>query len=296
MNSQLATFYRTESKWSQAISLFFLISVISFPRSFIEIKTALLALVVMDLSAKILLSGRAVLARPILFFYSTIMAMGLIWSLIGVLQNNPSEAIVQSIRLYVAWSLLISVVLMHLFLSDPMKTIHLATISSGIVTSAIVLSFVLSSWLNWSIYPDWFVKEMLLRVGFHDGYVQVVSHNIGTLLFVVPYLLVSVLRSDSQEGHRWLMYVSLFMCIITAAFSGRRALWLVIALMPALSFLASVITGTTSRNLHYKKLLLFFFVGVIGSIWTSARFTRGDTARYLYTGFSAEDERSIQAV
>src|SRR5215217_146721 len=183
---------QTSSIRSQILPIVLIASVLAFPRSFLEAKLVLLGLVAIHFAIKNQ-SRIVIIPRPIVIFYSAMIALGLIWSAIGYLRGNPMQAITEALRLYLAWSALIAMLLVYLRQFDANLVIHRGVLLAGMITAFINLSFIASAYQGISLYPDWMREAMLLRVGFHDGYVQLVSHNVAMLLFIIPYLVVTLL-------------------------------------------------------------------------------------------------------
>lgn len=280
---------------ARTTAVLFLASTMAFPRAFTEPKLVLLGIIFISLFLKFLRDRSLYLPPAIIIFYTTVIAMGFCWSIIGLLNANPVEASNQALRLYVFWSILISTVLIYIRYFDAFLLIHRSIILAGLTTSAIVLSFVVTQYLGIEIYPGWFKDAMWLRIGFHSGYVQVISHNVGPLLFIVPYLIVTALRRDSQPDHRVLVYVTLFLTLLTASLTGRRALWLVILAIPYLMIGFSIITSTVSQIRQPKMVMALGVLGLVLAIFIPLSLLQEETLNYLWAAFNAEDERSIQA-
>lgn len=279
----------------QWLAVAFITVVLAFPRTFLELKLLILACITVQLASILIAEKRLHISKRILIFYGSIIAMGIVWSLIGLVQANPTQAIQQAIRLYVFWSLLIPVVIIYTRYFDPLMVIHRGVLCAGLLTATITLSFIASRYIGISLFPTWFEEAMLLRVGFHDGYVQVVSHNIGMLLFVVPYLFITLLHTDSRSEHRILVIAIFVLTLITAFLSGRRALWLSIAMMPYIMLGFCLITGRMSHIKSSKIVIPFLLILPFFAITAPLLLLQEDTLLYLTSAFSEEDERSIQA-
>lgn len=284
---------QTSTIRSQILPIVLIASVLAFPRSFLELKLVLLGLVAIHFAFRI--RNRVIyIPRPIMIFYSTMVALGLIWSIIGYLRGNPIQAIEESIRLYVAWSVLIVILLLYLRQFDANLIIHRSVLLAGTITSVINISFIASAYQGTPLYPVWMQEAMLLRVGFHDGYVQLVSHNVATLLFIIPYLVVTLLRRDGRSEHTILTGVVLVATLLAAILSGRRAVWLVISLTPFLIWGLSILTHTGGRIRHPLVFKSLSVLGMAVAIFAPFVFLREDTLDFLLHAFSSDDQRSIQ--
>ncbi len=278
---------------SQILPIVLIASVLAFPRSFLELKLVLLSLVAFHFAFRI--RNRVIfIPRPLMIFYCTIAALGIVWSIIGYLRGNPIRAIEESIRLYVAWSVLIVILLLYLRQFDANLIIHRSVLLAGMITSVINISFIASAYQGITLYPVWMQEAMLLRVGFHDGYVQLVSHNVATLLFIIPYLFVTLLRRDGRSEHTIMTSVVLVATLLTAILSGRRAVWLVISLTPFLIWGLSTLTHTGGRIRHPLVFKGLSVLGMAVAIFAPFVFLQEDTLDFLLHAFSSEDQRSIQ--
>ena len=172
-------------------------------------------------------------------------------------------------------------------------------IVSGILICAINFFGVGNQLGGWGLIPAQARESLSLLVGIHDGYVQITSNNIGSLFVIVPYLISLQFRSDASEANSVTAKVSLVLCLILVAISGRRALWLVVALAPFTILLISAVTGGTAFLRPGAKRLVagYFALAVVilaVALATPARIQEVGYIRHLAEAFSAQDERAIQ--
>jgi len=284
---------QTSTIRSQILPIVLVASVLAFPRSFLELKLVLLGLIAFDFAFRI--RNRVIfIPRPLLIFYCAIIALGIIWSIIGYLRGNPIQAIEEAIRLYVGWSVLIAILLLYLRQFDANLIIHRSVLLAGMITSVINISFIASAYQGLPLYPVWMQEAMLLRVGFHDGYVQLVSHNVATLMFIIPYLFVTLLHRDGRSEHTILTGVVLVATMLAAILAGRRAVWLVISLTPFLIWGLSILTHTGGRIRHPLLFKSLSVLGIAVAVVAPSVFVQEGTINFLLGAFSSEDERSIQ--
>ncbi len=284
---------RDSRSTAPAIGVLFVVLFFAFPRTFVEVKLIVLALIIIHFLA--LAYSRTIFIPSYLFvFYGALIIVGFLAAFVGAMRGNITEAISDGIRLYILWGILIPLLLTYFWQFNAMLILHYGIVIAGFTTSALNLTFIVSSFAGWSVFPESFSEAMLLKVGFHDGYVQIIAHNIGMLLFIVPYLLVTALRTDGLQENRLLVLLALAVVLITTVLSGRRALWIVTIVTPLLMWVFAMATGTCNRIRAYR----IFAVGSIGLLVAVIAFTKiffsEDTLLYLSSAFSAEDERSIQ--
>lgn len=275
------------------LPVLFVAAVISFPRTFIELKLVLLVFILIHF-ASLAQKSAIRLSKSILAFYAASIVVGLLGAFVGAVHGNPEQAISDGLRLYLFWSILILVLLTYLRRFNALLIAHYGVILAAYMISVVNIVLVVTVYRGQSVYPEWFVEAMQLRVGFHEGYVQIVAHNVGMLLFVVPYLLVTVLRSDGRPEWRGLVWLALVASVITALLSGRRALWLILALTPYLMWAMSIATGTVRRIKYYPVFATVTGTGLVVAIVAPLALLKAETLEYLARSFSAEDERSIQ--
>ena len=138
-----------------------------------------------------------------------------------------------------------------------------------------------------------------MNIGIHDGYIQITSHNIGMLFVIVPYLLSLQLRTDAGEANSGLAKLALVLSLILTVVSGRRALWIAVALTPFIVLLLSWAAGSYNRlRGRARRLLAAYCVasGIGLAAWSTLAVPLEEyqTVRHFQDAFSAEDERTIQ--
>lgn len=282
-----------------SFALLFLISVITFPRSFVEIKFFLLALFLLANFGGDSLKGKITIYPSLIFFYFLLSLAGCTWSVIGMLNYGYVEGITDSFRLYVTWSMLFIIIFTFLRSNGNIKIIHNAIVVSGLIVAVVNLVGIFDQANAIGLIPETVRKELELFIGFREGYIQITSHNIGSLFIIIPYLLTLQLRSDSGELNGLLSKITLLLCLSIAILSGRRALWISLAVLPAI--LALLFYVTDSFLVLKKKVKFFFVLYFVGILAGSAilflstfNMTNIGFVKHIDSAFSSEDERTIQ--
>ena len=292
LNSQRA---QSICSWTAVL---FVSSVAVLIQSYVAIKLALLVLFVG--SALLLAIGRRSLTlhSAIATFYLAIASLGCAWALIGFAHDgNYSAGIIDFVRLYVLWSMAFLLLFCLMREHVSFSQIHAAMILSGLAIAVMNLIAVADQFAGWGLFPESVRKEMELYVGIHDGYVQITSNNIGALFVIVPYLMALDVRRDlSRRQAKW-NRVTLVLCLLVAAFSGRRALWLVVTVSPFI-LLALALASDSVKLMHRrsKRLLWGYCAAALVGLAVAPMFpsSLGDTGEHLKEAFSSQDERSIQ--
>ena len=278
-------------------TVFFLVSMMVIPRSYLFVKLAFLFLFIISFIIQLYRKQALIVNRNVFIFYGLIIFIGITWSLIGFLNGGTTSGILANFRLWVIWGICYSIVIIIFIQRNTLPLIHKAVVFSGILITIINFIGLYGTYLGLNFFPESFLNELDLRVGFHEGYVQITSQNIGSLFFIIPYLIAIQFRKDAIGLNNNFTKLSLFLCLLLAIFSGRRALWLTIIMTPIIIFCISLLLN----NVHiikknYKRVIYAILIfGIIGfTIITQSEAFDIPTITHLKDAFSAEDERSIQ--
>lgn len=294
--NQVQSFLKKETfSFSDLTSIIMIVSFLSFPRTYAEIKFIFICLFIFSHIPKIFSSENKLFDPLVLIFYSVVSGFGLVATIVGINNNGDSDGIIDGFRLYVAWSLAFTIII-TLLLSNAnvFRVLNVSIVISGILISVINAFALYGARFGLNIFPDSFMIEMDLRVGFHDGYVQMVSQNIGSLFFIIPYLICSFIRFDRVKSLSVLTAVALILCLVLAIFSGRRALWIVVVLTPWVSIVMSYLNGTSDLNKKQSAIMVGSVLGAFLLLFYLFSNSGLATWDFLMSAFSAEDERTIQ--
>lgn len=282
-------------------AVLFLCAIMSFPRSFVVAKLICLSIFLLVHLADCLWNRRFRISYRILAFYAFVAMGGMIWSLIGLAQSGEPQAAVEALRLYVAWGAAYCLIVTVLRNGDGLKYLHSAIVLSGPLIAAVNIFGVYDQYAGLGIFTADLRKELSLNIGFHEGYVQVTSHNIGSLLFIGPYLIAIQFCNNTRELNGKLTKLSLAICLIMAALSGRRALWLGLAMTPLIiAFIAFSSGSLRMIRPAAQKLIVAMGGGVVFAaimlltINTQPGESGNATLDHVQAAFSAQDERTIQ--
>lgn len=282
---------RSKMSWTAVLMIS---GILTIPRSFAEIKIVLIALFLVFHLPSILGRSSRFFQSPVMIFYWNVAFAGIIWAGIGFINGGASQGVFDSLRLYVLWSAAYALVVQALLLGSPLRTVHCALIFAGLAISAINLLGLYGNYFGLNFFSPEVIEILNLRVGFHDGYVQITSRNIGSLFFIIPYFIATLIRKDSIQDLRPLLWLSLFSCLLVAVLSGRRGLWFVILLAPIVCLGLSLISRTTRDNIHLRKLLTFgAAIGALLFFYVIEQYGAA-TIDFVVSAFSATDERTIQ--
>ena len=275
-------------------------SMATFALSFVVLKLLFVVLFLLAAIANGGLRMSFVVYPRLVAFYLSMSVAGIAWALVGLLNSgNEVLGVVDALRLYVIWSVAV-LILYTLLRSEPsLRLIHASLVLSGVLISTINLVALADQIGGWGLIPEALRQDLELRIGIHEGYIQITSFNIGSLFIIVPYLLSLQFRTDANRANTWPTKLALAMCLMLTALSGRRALWLVVALTPCLILILSIVTRShgamrtgSTRLLRAYTIAVVLVVGLVAVRPESI--PEIGYVSHLREAFSAEDERTIQ--
>jgi len=253
----------------------FVASMATFVQSFIVVKLFFLALFLLTAIVSVALrkTGFVVQHPRLVLFYLWIGVAGIAWAIVGLLHpGNYVEGVFAALKLYVAWSAAF-VVLYTLLRAEPsLGLLHSALVLSAILISVINLVGLADQIGSWGLISASIRDELELRVGIHDGYIQITSNNISALFIIVPYLLSLQFRADAGKENSTLMKLALALSLVVVVVSGRRALWVVVALTPCTILLLSSLTGSYGLlKLAGRRFLLVCAIAAVAETPAASR-------------------------
>ncbi len=288
-------------RWITWPAVMLIASLATLVQSYVAIKLSFLALFLLAFMVNVALrrTGIVVYGR-LVWFYVWIGMAGLVWALVGVLHpGNYVQGNLEALRLYVVWSAAFFVLYTLLRAGPSLHVMHTAMVIAGILIPMINFVGVYDEFSGLGLISEGIRQELDARVGFGDGYIQIASHNIGVMFLIVPYLLSLQFRTEAGKSNSKLAKVALVLSLILVALSGRRALWLVVALTPFTILLLSRLTGSYGLMKAGGKrfLLACAAAGVVGlsMLWILPESVEDvGSISHLKQAFSSEDERTIQ--
>ncbi len=280
-----------------------IVAMATLVQAYLPVKVAFLALF-LGTAAWAVLRGHRVEVHPRLVrFYAATAVLGVVWALVGLHYGaNHVTGATDAIRLYGVWSVAFLLLFTLLRAERSLEVWHWAMIWSGIAISLLNLVGLADRFLGWGLVSDAMRTELDQFIEAHDGYVQITSQNIGTMFLIVPYLLAMELRDDRVPHRRWLARLSLLLSVTLVLLSGRRALWLAVALMPLGILLLGLLTGSMARFARWGRRGLVTYAAAVAvgialvpvARVLPPRLQESGAIRYLTSAFSAQDERTIQ--
>ena len=269
-----------------------LVMIMLYPQAMLSLKAAIL-LVFLGLHMPMWLSRVRMVHWEILLFYLLIAFGGLVWCMVGYHNGGNLVGISDAFRLRVIWSGLFFLIFCSFHATLRERNIHRAVCLAVLLVAAINLANVIDDSYSLGLLSADFKEEMCLQFGFKSGFPRLNTINIATMFFAIPYLLSHAFFS---KRFSWGTAFCLMVGLVLMVLSGRRALWLCIALSPLIITVVSLLLSRwrTAR----RAILLQAAVGAMGLgaflLMANAVETVAPVREFLLQAFSEEDERSIQ--
>jgi len=217
---------------------------------------------------------------------------------VGSVNGGETAGIIGNLRLYVLWSLAFCVFYHLLMCGNAFLVFHKSIVVSGIIIFLINTFAVINHVLDFGFIPISIIKDMNMFVGIHEGYVQITSRNIGSLFLITTYLIAIQFQKSPIFLNNWQAKISLLLCLIVVALSGRRALWLIMPMVPFFIITLALITSTYNK-IGNKNILLVFvlccFTFVVTASYLVLNGNSDATIKHVENAFSSSDIRTSQS-
>lgn len=103
-------------------------------------------------------------------------------------------------------------------------------------------------------------------IGFYNGYIEVNMYNLSSLNFVVPFIIAALLNWKA-EFHipisKLQLFAALIFSLLLVILSGRRAIWLVVALSPIFVLVMRLFLPHNLRHATHRNVITTTFGIVI---------------------------------
>lgn len=232
-----------------------------------------------------------------LFLALGISVYGITWSIIGLANGSNVMAIYDSLRLYIFWSFAWAFLTHCISLGGGVRLLHTSFIISAFAISLINIFGVLDIWFALDLISLEIRDELKMYVGIHDGYIQVTSHNIGSIFFLANYFFIIVVSKNLPEP-RFLNILAYLLLIVVAIISGRRALWLTLAIIHCLGLFLGLFSHRSFSRRSINKFVIIATGFVTFALYYLVVYTDYSlikTIEHTQSAFSSDDARSIQA-
>jgi hypothetical protein len=283
---------------SRFSTILLLMCLIVLPQSYFTIKAVALGLFLMIHLTLLATKAESTVSGRDFLFYALLCTVAIIWSIVGVARGASTEAILANLKLYFGWSCAYFVILTLMRNARRMDVLHGSFVASVFAIAALNLFALADAITNAGLVSEAAREELGLQVELYDGYVRFGANNIASLFFLVGYLIAFKCFNGGRRDRAGTL--ALFVGLTVVVLSGRRALWLAICMVPAITFGVSAAAKILGRMTHAgKRLMITYALGIVAAagVYVMASSISGlEFFEYLQAAFSEEDERSIQSV
>lgn len=207
-----------------------------------------------------------------------------LWSILGLVHGNNEQAIYDTLRLFVVFYIIYIVLTLYASKYITYRDVEFVFC----IGSIFIFFFSIILFFDASIIPSIVIDAMDARIGIHDGYIQITTHHIGMLALTVPYLICISIYNVSHNVI--LVRFSVILGVIAIALSSRRAIYLVLLLLPALLLFVHTFSMVNIKH-GITKIYRFTIVSTLFSI--SVLYICYEVFPLQFSSFS---ERIIEAV
>lgn len=178
-----------------------------------------------------------------------------IWGIV-----NGNLGALQLIKLHILWVIIFCVMFSGIKISTlrKIKKTFFFTIWSIVIYN--IVSFLI--YINGFSSKFYKILDTGTDIGIHEGYSQINSNNIGSLIFLISFLIVKIYYEFFFKKIKKSTLILLILFVIVAVISGRRMLQIMILISSVLGFLLLFF------NLKLNKNKLIKVIGIaLGSLW-----------------------------
>lgn len=191
------------------------------------------------------------------WFFSFIF-FGATWVFIGALKGNAIEGLLDYFRLYVIWGGVYFLLALALSNSSNFPIIFKVLFVSNFVISVYNI-LIYTNAINVTSLNFLYHLDSQSRVGIHSGYVQITSHNIGTLIFTTPFIITYYVLSNKKNT---LVLLNIVISLIAILISGRRIFLLnfVICSVFILIIILFFYRDKLKKYLYFQVVTIILFI------------------------------------
>lgn len=286
---------------SSVPAILLIVAMATLVHAYLAVKLVIMAVFFLAIAIDASLGRVSVLAyQRLVRFYLSTAVIGIVWAIVGLAHPaNYAQGTYDALRLYVFWSAAFLLLYSLLRTGASLQVVHRAVCIAGVLIPVINFLALYDLFSGAGIIPISVRQELALEVGIGDGYIQFGGANISSMFVIAPYLLALQFHGERRKSNTAFTKVALVLSMLLVLLSGRRALWIVVALTPGIILLLSSLTGNNASMAAGGRRFLWActFASVLG-LGTVITLRESGSESPLVTrikaAFSAEDERTIQ--
>jgi hypothetical protein len=280
---------RFELPVSLGYLLFFMMLFV--PTSYNIVKGTLLVLVLGDILIKKFTGKPLRIHRTLILWVVVMCSTGLIFILIGFINNAPGA--IRSCTVYVLWPLvfliLASAVNTFKVIDNLLKLLVLSSIAIALYSFSYIL-------FEMNLWPDllYIGLDQGQAIGIYDGFIEYCLHSISSLIFLVPFLITAIIFWSNENkmpvSQLWL-WIATSLVLIAAILTGRKVVWLTIIITPMIITVIWLLLGSATEAFpkKYMKVKIFGLVILTSIIYLCLNIFVGidffAIEESLYSGF-----------
>jgi hypothetical protein len=230
------------------LALFFMMLFV--PTAYQFVKAGLLAALLGAMLVGHAISPHKLSLHPLVFYWIVILVgTGVAFIILGYWNGAPGA--LRVITVYVLWPIVFGI-----FVAAASSARYLFMLFNMLIFAGIALGLygVLFFGQVSDQLPAWSYIELDQGqdIGLYDGFIEYNMYSISTLIFLVPFLFAALLQHHKENAWtidpRWL-WLSYLFCFALGVLSGRRALWVIMVITPAVCSLLVLCTPAMRKSL-----------------------------------------------
>jgi hypothetical protein len=232
------------------------------PTSYIEVKLLLLSLSLII----IIVSGQfksQFYSKIFTIWFFSFICFYLSFTLLGIIYGNPGT--IDYLRLFIVWPFIYLILILY---------INSRRIIFAIIKLLITITFIISTYNIYkllefiNIVPRLFNLKDGFEIGIHPGFTQIITLNIGSLAFLLAFLISNLATGkkmlNEMKISNLFLIITIIATVICSIISGRRILWLVL-FISTVSTLAIIMYLNKSYSI-LKKILKYVLIILVVSL------------------------------
>lgn len=241
-------------------SLFFLLLFV--PTSYKEAKIVLLCVLMVGILAGGFRGSPFRFSPQVLILTLFYSVLGTFFVLYGIINGNAGAISLTTV--YVLWPLVYVVVVSAMCQSHLFRIATQVLVLSSVAISVYAIYYLL---YEYGVIPSAFYIALDLgqEAGFYDGYVEYNLYSVSTLLYLFPFITTCLVLARGNDGPVPMLWVLPAFGLTTMAsiLSGRRALWLIMALTPILIVVVLRLGGGQQLVRYSTRMAGYFVIAAI---------------------------------
>lgn len=232
------------------IGIFFLLLTF-LPRSHAIIKLPFMIALLIIATLFVLSKKKSIyITKSMLIFCFLFLLFGIYGISMGVLKGASLVAISDYSRLYIIWGIVYSLFAISLSNTDYFKIIFNVIFLANFMIALYNLLIFFNA-INITNFQFLYELDQQSRIGLHEGYIQITSHNLGTLTFTTPFLINLYLNREKKDSG---LLINIICSIVVIFLSGRRILLLNLLITPLIILAIKLLSQKKSLKINFTYI------------------------------------------